>query len=151
MLPTVKSCLLFRWTATACEWYFESIWLKGDASGWHRIFGRALGRVLAHEMYHVLAHTRKHGKTGITKGALSALELTAPGLQMDAESLRLIEVASLNGLASQSSPGGLLGTNLSSCITSLVKELGGQHTAQPNLRLAHPQRIRSSRLLSRSP
>ena len=85
----------------------ETNLVDSDASAaWQRIFGRALGRVLAHEMYHVLAHTRKHGKTGITKGALSALELTAPDLQMDAESLRLIEVASLNKLASQSSPVG---------------------------------------------
>ena len=77
-----------------------------DASGWSLMFGRALGRVLAHEMYHVLAHTAKHGRTGVTKGALSARELTAPGLQIAAESLRLIEAASLSGSASQSSLAG---------------------------------------------
>ena len=78
-------------------------YLEGkNASAWQPIFGRALGRVLAHEMYHVLAHTAKHGKTGVTRGALSAHELAAPDLRMDAESLRLIEIARV-GSASQSS------------------------------------------------
>lgn len=55
-------------------------------------------------MYHVLPHTTKLGKTGVTRGALSAHELAAPdlNLKMDAESLRLVEIASL-GSASQSS------------------------------------------------
>ena len=77
-----------------------------DASEWRVIFGRALGRVLAHEMYHVLAHAAKHGRTGVTKGALSARELTAPDLQIGAESLGLIEAASLSGSASQSNLAG---------------------------------------------
>lgn len=77
-----------------------------DAPAWRLMFGRALGRVLAHEMYHVLAHTEKHGKTGVTKGSLSARELTAPDLQMDAESLRLIEVTGLSGSGSQASSAG---------------------------------------------
>ena len=70
------------------------------------MFGRALGRVLAHEMYHVLAHTAKHGRTGVPKGLSQLVNLLHPSLQIDAESLRLIEVASLNGSASQSSVAG---------------------------------------------
>ena len=76
-----------------------------DTSAWQIILGRALGRVLAHEMYHVLAHTTKHGKTGVTRGALSAHELAAPDLKMDAESVRLIEIASFGSVSQSSSMG----------------------------------------------
>lgn len=44
------------------------------------LFGRALGRVVAHELYHMLANTKKHGKSGVAKDALSAQQLIAEKL-----------------------------------------------------------------------
>jgi hypothetical protein len=40
------------------------------------VSGVALGRVLAHEIYHVVAGTARHGKTGVTREALTPDELT---------------------------------------------------------------------------
>jgi len=48
---------------------------KGD-----ELFGRALGRVVAHELYHMLANTKKHGKSGVAKDALSAQQLISERL-----------------------------------------------------------------------
>ena len=101
-LRTVKYSILFRWIATAYGWCFKTIWITEIPQlTWQRIFGRALGRVLTHQMSHVLARTRTHGRTGVTKGTLSALDLMAPELQMDAASLRLIEAASVNKVTYQ--------------------------------------------------
>lgn len=44
------------------------------------LYGRALGRVVAHELYHMLANTKKHGKSGIAKDALSAQQLVSERL-----------------------------------------------------------------------
>jgi hypothetical protein len=44
------------------------------------LFGRALGRVVAHELYHMLANTKKHGKSGVAKDALSAQQLVSEKL-----------------------------------------------------------------------
>jgi hypothetical protein len=44
------------------------------------LFGRALGRVVAHELYHMLANTKKHGKSGVARDALSAQQLIAEKL-----------------------------------------------------------------------
>jgi hypothetical protein len=50
--------------------------------------GRALARVMAHELYHILAGTTEHTIGGIAKAAFSHSDLTAPGLEFDAVSLR---------------------------------------------------------------
>ncbi|MBI2685271.1 MAG: hypothetical protein HYX27_03070 [Acidobacteria bacterium] len=44
------------------------------------LFGRALGRVVAHELYHMIANTKKHGKSGVAKDALSAQQLISDKL-----------------------------------------------------------------------
>ena len=44
------------------------------------LFGRALGRVVAHELYHMIANTKKHGKSGVAKDALSAQQLISEKL-----------------------------------------------------------------------
>lgn len=45
-----------------------------------QLLGRALGRVVAHELYHMLANTKKHGKSGVARDALSAQQLVADKL-----------------------------------------------------------------------
>lgn len=51
------------------------------AQGDHYL-GRALGRVVAHEIYHMMANTKKHGKSGVTKDALSARQLVDERLDL---------------------------------------------------------------------
>jgi hypothetical protein len=51
------------------------------------LLGRALGRVLAHEMYHMLANDRKHTGSGVTRGSLTANELTASHTNLPAKAI----------------------------------------------------------------
>ena len=58
----------------------KTVLRPGDFKQGDALFGRALGRVVAHELYHMLANTKKHGKTGVAKHALSAQQLVAEKL-----------------------------------------------------------------------
>jgi hypothetical protein len=55
------------------------------------LFGRALGRVVAHELYHMLTNTRKHGKSGVAKDALSAQQLIAEKLDFSSHERAALE------------------------------------------------------------
>jgi ABC-type Fe3+/spermidine/putrescine transport system ATPase subunit len=84
----------FAWAFTAdgnvlpfgevkCDRVRESIKTALHPSDYRKadqLFGRALGRVVAHELYHMLANTKKHGKSGVAKDALSAQQLISEKL-----------------------------------------------------------------------
>lgn len=46
------------------------------------LLGRALGRIVAHELVHMLTKSRRHGKEGVEKAALSARQLIAESLPL---------------------------------------------------------------------
>jgi hypothetical protein len=61
--------------------------------------GRALGRVAAHELYHVLTTSAEHDQTGITKSALSRLDLLTGDIDLNEDALlRLREALPLSPL-----------------------------------------------------
>jgi hypothetical protein len=94
----------FAWAFTAdgnvlpfgevkCERVKDSIKkaMRGsDYSKADNLLGRALGRVVAHELYHILANTKRHGKDGVARDALSPQQLIADRLDFgDHERLAL--------------------------------------------------------------
>ena len=62
----------------------------GDFAKSDLLLGRALGRVLAHEVMHILSKSGAHGRTGVTKTALSGSQLIAPELRLEAEDVERI-------------------------------------------------------------
>jgi hypothetical protein len=62
-----------------------------DHSRADELFGRALGRVVAHELYHMLANTMSHGKSGVTRDALSARQLVSEKLDLGAHERDALE------------------------------------------------------------
>lgn len=64
----------------------------GDFARADLLMGRALGRVLAHEVVHILTRSGAHGKDGVARTSLSASQLIAPELRLDAEDLERLRV-----------------------------------------------------------
>lgn len=59
----------------------------GDYQRGDELMGRALGRVLAHEVYHILAKTQGHGEHGVARDCLTARQLIADALAIEAKDL----------------------------------------------------------------
>ena len=58
-----------------------------------QVYGRALARVMAHELYHMFVQSPIHSRRGITKGSLSAWELSSEDLRMSPSALHALSNA----------------------------------------------------------
>ncbi len=59
----------------------------GDFAHADLLLGRALGRVVAHELVHMLSKSAEHGREGVTRPALSGLQLISPEMHISAADL----------------------------------------------------------------
>jgi hypothetical protein len=57
-----------------------------------QLFGRALGRVLAHEVVHMLSDSIDHARDGLACKELSAKQLLAPALRLQARDFARLHI-----------------------------------------------------------